>query len=139
MVQLIVGNKGKGKTKFLLEKVNNDVKEAVGSVVYLDKSPKHMYELNNKVRLIDVSDYMIENTDGFLGFVSGIISQDHDLQQMYFDSFLKIAKAEAKDMASVVKKLDKISSKFGVDFVVSVSADEEDLPEAVKSNIIVSL
>ena len=139
MVQLIVGNKGKGKTRFLLEKVNNDVKEAVGSVVYLDKSPKHMYELNNKVRLIDVSDYMIENTDGFLGFVSGIISQDHDLQQMYFDSFLKIAKAEAKDMASVVEKLDKISSKFGVDFVVSVSADEEDLPEAVKSNIIVSL
>lgn len=139
MVQLIVGNKGKGKTKFLLEKVNNDVKEAVGSVVYLDKSPKHMYELNNKVRLIDVSDYMIENTDSFLGFVSGIISQDHDLQQMYFDSFLKIAKAEAKDMASVVEKLDKISSKFGVDFVVSVSADEEDLPEAVKSNIIVSL
>lgn len=139
MVQLIVGNKGKGKTKFLLEKVNNDVKEAVGSVVYLDKSPKHMYELNNKVRLIDVSDYMIENTDGFLGFVSGIISQDHDLQQMYFDSLLKIAKAEAKDMASVVEKLDKISSKFGVDFVVSVSADEEDLPEAVKSNIIVSL
>lgn len=139
MVQLIVGNKGKGKTKFLLEKVNNNVKEAVGSVVYLDKSPKHMYELNNKVRLIDVSDYMIENTDGFLGFVSGIISQDHDLQQMYFDSFLKIAKAEAKDMASVVEKLDKISSKFGVDFVVSVSADEEDLPEAVKSNIIVSL
>lgn len=139
MVQLIVGNKGKGKTKFLLEKVNNDVKEAVGSVVYLDKSPKHMYELNNKVRLIDVSDYMIENTDGFLGFVSGIISQDHDLQQMYFDSFLKIAKAEAKDMASVVEKLEKISSKFGVDFVVSVSADEEDLPEAVKSNIIVSL
>ena len=70
MVQLIVGNKGKGKTKFLLEKVNNDVKEAVGSVVYLDKSPKHMYELNNKVRLIDVSDYMIENTDGFLGCFS---------------------------------------------------------------------
>ena len=139
MVQLIVGNKGKGKTKFLLEKVNNDVKEAVGSVVYLDKSPKHMYELNNKVRLIDVSDYMIENTDGFLGFVSGIISQDHDLQQMYFDSFLKIACAEEIDMASVVEKLDKISSKFGVDFVVSVSADEEDLPEAVKSNIIVSL
>ena len=139
MVQIISGKKGKGKTPILLEKANNAVKTSEGSIVYLDKSPKHMYELNNKVRLIDVSDYMIENTDGFLGFVSGIISQDHDLQQMYFDSFLKIAKAEAKDMASVVEKLDKISSKFGVDFVVSVSADEEDLPEAVKSNIIVSL
>ena len=139
MVQLIVGEKGKGKTKFLLDKVNNEVKDAHGSIVYLDKSPKHMYELNNKIRLIVVPDYMIDSSDAFLGFVSGIISQDHDLEQMYFDSFLKIAKAEAKDMASVVEKLDKISSKFGVDFVVSVSADEEDLPEAVKSNIIVSL
>ena len=139
MVQLIVGNKGKGKTKFLLEKVNNDVKEAVGSVVYLDKSPKHMYELNNKVRLIDVSDYMIENTDGFLGFVSGIISQDHDLQQMYFDSFLKIACAEDAEIEPIIKKLDAIGEKFGIDFVLSVSRDEAELPASLKEKIIVSL
>lgn len=139
MVQLIVGNKGKGKTKYLLEKVNTEVKDSVGSVVYLDKSPKHMYELNNKVRLIDVSEYMIENTDGFLGFISGIISQDHDLQQMYFDSFLKIAKLEVSEIASVVEKLENISKKFAVDFVLSISVDESDLPEAVKSKIIVSL
>lgn len=139
MVQLIVGNKGKGKTKFLLEKVNNDVKEAVGSVVYLDKSPKHMYELNNKVRLIDVSDYMIENTDGFLGFVSGIISQDHDLQQMYFDSFLKIACAEEAEIEPIIKKLDAIGEKFGIDFVLSVSRDEAELPASLKEKIIVSL
>lgn len=139
MVQLIVGKKGKGKTKQLLDKVNSEVQSVSGNIVYLDKSTKHMYELNNKIRLIDVSSYLITSPEEFLGFVCGIVSQDHDLQQMYFDSFLKIAKAEAKDMASVVEKLDKISSKFGVDFVVSVSADEEDLPEAVKSNIIVSL
>ena len=82
MVQLIVGKKGKGKTKHLLDKVNAEVKDINGNIVYLDKSTKHMYELNNKVRLIDVSEYMIENTDGFLGFISGILSQDHDLQQM---------------------------------------------------------
>lgn len=139
MVQLIVGNKGKGKTKHLLDKVNTEVQHVSGNIVYIDKSAKHMYELNNKVRLIDISAYDVTAPDEFMGFVKGIVSQDHDLQQMYFDSFLKIAKAEAKDMASVVEKLDKISSKFGVDFVVSVSADEEDLPEAVKSNIIVSL
>ena len=139
MVQLIVGKKGKGKTIQLLDKVNSEIKVVTGNVVYLDKSMDHMYELNNKIRLIDVSQFMIESPEEFVGFISGIISQDHDLQQMYFDSFLKIAKAEAKGMASVVEKLDKISSKFGVDFVVSVSADEEDLPEAVKSNIIVSL
>lgn len=112
MVQLIVGKKGKGKTKQLLDKVNSEVKDISGSIVYLDKSTKHMYELNNKVRLIDVSRYMIENADEFLGFVCGIISQDHDLEQMYFDSFLKIAVLEGKDISAVIEKLDKMSDFF---------------------------
>ena len=88
MVQLIVGKKGKGKTKQLLDKVNSEVKEISGNIVYLDKSSQHMYELNNKVRLIDVSQCSIENSSEFIGFVCGIMSQDHDLQQMYFVSFL---------------------------------------------------
>ena len=139
MVQLIVGKKGKGKTKQLLDKVNSEVKDISGSIVYLDKSTKHMYELNNKVRLIDVSRYMIENADEFLGFVCGIISQDHDLEQMYFDSFLKIAVLEGKDNSAVIEKLDKMSDFFQVDFILSVSMDESELPEAVKDKIIVSL
>ena len=139
MVQLIVGKKGKGKTKQLLDKVNSEVKDISGSIVYLDKSTKHMYELNNKVRLIDVSRYMIENADEFLGFVCGIISQDHDLEQMYFDSFLKIAVLEGKDISAVIEKLDKMSDFFQVDFILSVSMDESELPEAVKDKIIVSL
>lgn len=139
MVQLIVGKKGKGKTKQLLDKVNSEVKDISGSIVYLDKSTKHMYELNNKVRLIDVSRYMIENADEFLGFVCGIISQDHDLEQMYFDSFLKIAVLEGKDISVVIEKLDKMSDFFQVDFILSVSMDESELPEAVKDKIIVSL
>ena len=139
MVQLIVGKKGKGKTKQLLDKVNSEVKDISGSIVYLDKSTKHMYELNNKVRLIDVSRYMIENADEFLGFVCGIISQDHDLEQMYFDSFLKIAVLEGKDISAVIEKLDKMSDFFQVEFILSVSMDESELPEAVKDKIIVSL
>lgn len=139
MVQLIVGKKGKGKTKQLLDKVNSEVKVIAGSIVYLDKSTKHMYELNNKVRLIDVSRYMIENESEFLGFVCGIISQDHDLEQMYFDSFLKIAALEDKDISAVVKKLERMSDFFQVDFILSVSRDESELPESVKDKIIVSL
>ena len=139
MVQLIVGKKGKGKTKQLLDKVNSEVKDISGSIVYLDKSTKHMYELNNKVRLIDVSRYMIENESEFLGFVCGIISQDHDLEQMYFDSFLKIAALEDKDISTVVEKLERMSDFFQVDFILSVSRDESELPESVKDKIIVSL
>lgn len=139
MVQLIVGEKGKGKTKHLLDKVNSEVKTVSGNIVYLDKSTKHMYELNNKVRLIDVSQYLIENNDEFLGFISGIISQDHDLQQMYFDSFLKIAKLEGQDVTKAVDKLEKISEAFKIDFILSISQNESELPEALKSKIIVSL
>lgn len=139
MVQLIVGNKGKGKTKQLLDKVNSEVKEISGNIVYLDKSTKHMYELNNKIRLIDVSQFIIENNSEFLGFVSGIISQDHDLQQMYFDSFLKIACLEGKDIAETVEKLERLSKTFEVDFILSVSVDESELPASVKDKILLSL
>ncbi|MBO5209282.1 MAG: twitching motility protein PilT [Lachnospiraceae bacterium] len=139
MVQLIVGKKGKGKTKQLLDKVNTEVKDVAGTVVYLDKSTKHMFELNNKIRLINVSDYMVSNSDEFLGFICGIISQDHDLQQMYFDSFLSIACLEGKDISSVIDKLEAISAQFKVDFVLSVSLDENELPETTKSKVIVSL
>jgi hypothetical protein len=139
MVQLIVGKKGKGKTKHLLDKVNSEVKSIAGSIVYLDKSTKHMYELNNKVRLIDVSQYMIENSSEFIGFVCGILSQDHDLQQMYFDSFLKISALDVQDISAVVEKLSKVSEAFGVDFILSVSMDEAELPENLKSKIVISL
>ena len=139
MVQLIVGNKGKGKTKHLLDKVNNEIKNVSGNIVYLDKSTKHMYELNNKIRLIDVSSYMITNSDEFLGFISGIISQDHDLEQMYFDSFLKIACIDGGLVEPIVAKLDKISEAFSVHFVISISLDEEEFPASLKDKIIVSL
>lgn len=140
MVQLIAGKKGKGKTKQLLDRVNAEVKNASGNITYLDKSTKHMFELNNKVRLINVSDYMITNSDEFIGFICGIISQDHDLQQMYFDSFLKIAcLEEGKEIEPVVAKLEKIGEAFEVDFILSVSLDESELSDNLKSKIIVSL
>ncbi len=139
MVQLIVGREGKGKTKQLLDKVNTEVKTIAGNVVYLDKSTKHMFELNNKIRLINVADYMISNSDEFVGFISGIISQDHDLQQMYFDSFLKISCLEDADITDALSKLEKISASTGVDFILSVSRDESGLPEAVKKVILISL
>ena len=139
MVQFIVGNKGKGKTKHLLDKVNTEIKDAQGNVVYLDKSTKHMFELNNKIRLIDVPEYLVSNSDEFIGFVCGIISQDHDLQQRSFDSFLKIACVEADELEKVIAKIEKISEKFHVDFVISVSLDESQLPENARKNILISL
>ena len=127
MVQLIVGKKGKGKTKQLLDKVNAEVKTANGNIVYIDKSTKHMFELNNKVRLISATDYPLKNSDEFIGFICGIVSQDHDLASVYLDSFLKVA------------KLEGIGKQYNITFVLSVSMDKEELPEGMQDKIIVAL
>ena len=139
MVEIIVGVKGKGKTKRLLEMANEAVKDAKGTVVYLDKSAKHMYELSNKIRLINVNDFDIMSSDGFTGFVSGIISQDHDLETMFLDSFLKLANLEGGDITPVVDTLEKIGEKYNVNFVLSVSMDAADLPENAKKDVVVAL
>ena len=139
MIQLIVGKKGKGKTKHLLDKVNTRVKEVTGNIVYLDKSTKHMFELNNKVRLINVADYGIANSDEFVGFLLGIISQDHDLEQIYLDSFLEITCLEAGNISSTISKLEQIGEKYNIDFVLSISVDETELSDDLKSKVIVAL
>ncbi len=139
MVQLIVGEKGKGKTKELLDRVNKEIKEAKGTIVYLDKSRKHMYELNNKVRLIDTSEYDIRNSQEFVGFLSGILSQDNDLEKMYLDSFLKIAQVADDELSDILSRLEQMSKAFQVSFVVSISKNECDLPEIAKDKILVSL
>ncbi len=139
MVELIVGKKGKGKTKVLLDRVNGAVKDANGSIVYLDKSTKHMYELNNKVRLINVTTYPIKNADEFVGFICGIISQDHDLEQIYLDSFLRIANLEGADVTSTLQQLDDIGNTFKVSIIISISLDKEEIPETFQDKIAVAL
>ena len=140
MIEIICGVKGKGKTKELLDKVNTSVTAASGSVVYLDKSQKHMYELDNKVRLINVVDYPITDCDEFLGFVCGIVSQDNDLEEMYLDSFLTIASITTEEeLVKAIEKLDIISEKYKVRFVLSISKDKEDLPECAKAKVVIAL
>ena len=138
MIEIICGEKGKGKTKELLDKVNSAVGTQSGNIVYLDKSQKHMYELNNKIRLINVMDFPIDNCDEFLGFICGIVSQDHDLDEMYLDSFLTIASIDDENgITKAIEKLDVISEKFKVKFVLSVSRDINRLPECAKAKVII--
>ena len=141
MVRLIVGQRGKGKTTSILAHVNEQIKKADGNIVYLDKSSTHMYDLNNKIRLIDVSRYPISNSEQFVGFVCGIISQDNDLEQMYFDNFLKIARlsGEGNELLTTVNELEGISTKFNVDFYISISANKDELAEELQDKILIAL
>lgn len=139
MVRLIVGEKGKGKTKILLDQVNNDVKNSTGSVVYLDKSTKHMHELSNKVRLINVKEYNLINSDEFIGFILGLLSGNYDIQEIFIDSYLKVANIEGEDMLANLDRLEDISKNFNINFTLSVSCGKESVPEKYASNIAVCL
>ena len=139
MVELIVGKEGKGKTKQLLERVNSEIKTASGNIVFIDRNDKHMFELNNKVRLVNVSEYEFANSSEFIGFVCGILSQDHDIEKMYIDAIMKVAKLEKSDLTAVVKRLELISNKFNVQFTASVTLDASELDDEIRSNIVVEL
>lgn len=140
MVQLIVGQKGKGKTTVILDRVNEEIKTASGNIVFIDRNSAHMFELNNRIRLIDISRYPIENKDEFVGFISGIISQDHDIESMYLDGFLKCAKIQQEsEVAEVIDKLDRVSTAFHINFVISLSIDADQLDDSLKDKVLVSL
>ena len=140
MVQIIAGKKGKGKTKHLLAMANTAMNEAHGTVVYLDKNSKHMFELNRNIRLINVSDYAVNSTEAFLGFLCGILSQDHDLETVFLDSFLTITAVETQEaLAEAVKDIDIISEKFGVRMVLSISMDSDQLPDAIRPMVMLAL
>ncbi|MEE1313069.1 MAG: twitching motility protein PilT [Lachnospiraceae bacterium] len=142
MVEIIAGVKGKGKTKVLIEKVNDAMKVAKGDIVYIDKSNKHMYELSNRIRFIVSPEYGITNTDMFLGFLAGILSQNYDIEKIYLESFLTIASidvANDADVEATVTKIQEMSEKYDVDFVISASRDKSDMPESIQGLVTVSL
>jgi len=140
MIQLIVGEKGKGKTKHLLDKVNAEIKTANGNIVYIDKNMRHMHDLSNRVRLINISDYPIETTDEFIGFLCGILAADNDLEQIYLDGFYTVSKVEeGSDITDIIDKITKISDKFKAEFVISISIAEADLPDNAKPFVTISL
>ncbi len=139
MIQIVAGEKGKGKTKLLIAKANEDVQQINGALVYIDKSNRHMYELSNKIRLINSKDYFIRNADEFIGFICGIISGNHDLEKIYVDSFLKLAYISEDNIESVLTKLLDISNHFKVDIVVCISSSKKSIPENFVDSVIIAL
>lgn len=128
MIELITGEKGKGKTKMLMAKANNDIKVTGGNIVYLDINNKHMYELSNRVRLINVPEYNIHSSDMFLGFLYGIVSQDYDLDRIFLDNFMEISfTSTVNEIEDMIRELSKISEKYEVDFVIGIAKKKEDL------------
>ncbi|MBO4235896.1 MAG: hypothetical protein J5928_05625 [Firmicutes bacterium] len=128
MVKLLIGHKGTGKTKMMVEMANEEVEKSNGSVIFINKNARLMYDLKYRIRVVCMEDFeYITNSDEYIGFIYGIISSDHDIETIYIDSILKHADFTLGDLPQFLARLKNISKNYGMDFVVSLSAEQEEM------------
>ena len=136
MIKCIVGLKGLGKTKQLIAMVNEAAEKESGSILCIEKSPKLTYDISHSVRLIDTVDYKITSFASFYGFLCGAYSQNYDITTVFIDSLYKITEDEdAERSAAFFEHLEYLSDRTGIDFVITISAEADTLPEIVKKYI----
>lgn len=136
MIQLIVGHKGSGKTKKLVDMVNHAADHSNGNVVCVEKDMKLTYDLSHHVRLIESEAYAISGFDAFYGFLTGILAGNYDITDMFIDGTFKIGGRDYDAFGCLVKKLDKLTQNGGANITFTVSCDVEELPEDVRGYII---
>lgn len=129
MIKVIIGKKGSGKTKYMIDEVNTAVKEEPGCLVFLSKGNRLMYDLAHNVRYVNTQEFDIENYDEFYGFICGIISNNFDTSHIFIDSAWKIVDSAEEGFENFLKQLENIGEKFNIRFSISISADKEDAPE----------
>ena len=132
MLKLIIGVKGTGKTKTLINLVNGALEVTKGDVVCIEKGVKLRYDIKPTARLINVEEYMIADGQSLYGFIAGILASNHDVTDLFVDGTLKICGNDMAAFAVLAAELDKLASKVGVNLVMTVSAAAEDLPEDVR-------
>ena len=134
MVELLIGKKGTGKTKALIEKVNNALTGAKGNVVFISNDTnRNIFDVKSKARMADTSEFEIKSYDEFLGFISGIVSRDFDITNIFVDGIFKIVGSDNLDgFESFLNRLETMSQKFEITFVISVSIDAETAPDYIK-------
>ena len=134
MVELLIGKNGTGKTKALIEKVNNALTVAKGNVVFISNDTnRNIFDVKSKARMADTSEFEIKSYDEFLGFISGIISRDFDITNIFVDGIFKIVGSDNLDgFESFLNRLETMSQNFEITFVISVSIDAETAPDYIK-------
>lgn len=131
MISLILGRKGSGKTKTLINCVNSAVQSSNGNVVCVEKERLLTYDIDSRARLVETDHYGVSGYDAFYGFLSGIVAGDYDITDMFIDATLRIGGRNYDELAAFLEKVDKLSGIAGIDFTFTVSADENELPEKI--------
>ena len=134
MVKIIMGLKGTGKTKALIDSVNASVAEDHGSVVCIEKGTKLRYDISHAARLISAEEYKLDDYEKFFGFVNGILAANFDITHLYIDSITKICNnnINMNDLQSFIENLEHVSKD--TDIIITVSEDPEKATEYIKKH-----
>lgn len=138
MIKLIVGKKGSGKTKKLIEMTNEAVASSSGNVVCLEKGLKLTYDITHKARLVDTDEYGISGFEMLYGFIAGLMAGNYDITHIFIDGSLKIGNQDIAGFTTMVQKLSKLASASTVDLIFTVSCDLAEVPEALVPMLMVS-
>ena len=139
MLKLIVGKKGSGKTKQLIEQVNNAVATSSGKVVCIEKGSKLTYDVNHDVRLLNTEDFDVSGYDSFYGFLAGIVASDYDVKEIYVDSVSKIIGEDEIKISEFLSKVELLTDHGDLSITMTVSRDSKELPQNVVKYIALSL
>ena len=134
MIKLITGKKGTGKTKILIDQINDAVRSTNGNLVCIEKGDNIRRSISFRVRWCDTESFNIEGFDAFYGFVAGMLAGNYDIKDVYVDGILKIVGRDFNALGSLFEKLDKLTGEEAT-VVFTVSADDSELPESVKQFI----
>ncbi len=129
MIQVLTGEKGSGKTKKMISLANELVNSSKGNIVYVSNNLESMFQLNSKIRLMDVSQFPISNLDSFVGFLYGIISSDYDVETIFIDNLNVILNDNNQSIPQFVEYLKDLSVKYGIKFITGVKGSSNTLPE----------
>ena len=130
MIKLITGKKGTGKTKILVDMINNAVKDTNGDLICIAKGAKLTYDISYKVRLVDADRFAIEGYDAFYGFIAGMFAGNYDIKEVFIDGILKIGGTDFDELGKLLEKLNILSGN-DTQITFTISADNSELPESV--------
>ena len=136
MIQVIAGKKGSGKTKRIIDLANKASQESKHDIVFIDDDNRYMFDLRHEVRFINAGEYQLENDKMFMGFLYGVVAQNFDVGLISIDAFKKLIKADLLSVDWLFTRLEDISEKHNVDFVLSISEDPADLPPFIQKYVI---
>ena len=133
MVKLLIGHKGTGKTKIMVDMANQDCHEKNGSIVFIIKDDRLIHDLDREIRMVVMDEFeYVNNIDEYIGFIYGILSSNSDIEEIFIDSILKHADISIRDLPLFLKRLQTIAEKSNIDFIVSLSAELDQLDAAVR-------